>query len=246
MKKVAICAVTLGRAEYMEKTWRHNLISAGCDYDLFWVDNGTSSEEFESVKAIADKYQIDWYSHYATNQGIAPAYNGLMKLAYDKGYDYIMTMANDILEPNNWLIARIEAAEKVDNTGVVAIPCNGAHRYPTDEINGVTIEQGQVIGNYLITRKAIDTVGYWNTRYGIYGPIDLDYCDRLRKAGLRTYYITGYDSKHIGEWKEDADEYQAAKKKSLNASWQKYMYAKERYARGEGLYVPWPEPNKVL
>jgi len=241
MKKVAICAVTLGRAEYMEKTWGVNLNNAGCKYDLFWLDNGTSNEEFHEISRIAWKFNIQWFEHNKENQGIAPAYNTLMRAAYDMGYDYIMTMANDIIEPDNWLVNRIEAAEKVDNTGVVAIPCNGAHRYPTDEINGVKIEQGQVIGNYLITRKAIDTVGYWNTRYGIYGPIDLDYCDRLRKAGLRTYYITGYDSHHIGVWKEDADEYQTAKKKSLNASWQKYTYAKERYARGEGLYVPWPE-----
>lgn len=241
MRKTAICAVTLGRAEYMERTWENNLGNAGCEYDLFWLDNGTANDEFHEVSRIGWRFDIKWFDHNEENQGIAPAYNTLMRTAFDMGYDYVMTMSNDIIEPDNWLINRIEAAEKVDNTGVVAIACNGAHRYPTDEINGVKIEQGQVIGNYLITRKAIEVIGYWATKYGIYGPIDLDYCDRLRQAGLRAYYIHGHTSQHIGEWTPEPDEYQIAKKKSLNVSWQKYTYAKEMYSRGEGLYVSWPE-----
>lgn len=236
--------MTLGRIELMEQTWAHNLNNAGCDYDLFWLDNGTNEEEFHLVADIAWRYDIKWFENEIENLGIAPAYNTLMRVGYDMGYDYVMTMANDILEPDNWLRSRIEAAEKVDNTAVVAIPCNGAHRYSRANINGIDIEQGQVIGNYLITRKALETVGYWTTKYGIYGPIDLDYCDRIHKAGLRAYYLSGLHSEHLGTWQKEGDsEYQARKKESLNASWQKYTQQKEKYARGEDLYFPWPQPN---
>lgn len=239
--KVAICAVTLGRAEYMEMTWENNLKNAGCEYDLFWIDNGTNDEEFHLVAEIAQRYDITWFEHRTENTGIAPAYNTLIKTAHEMGYDYVMTMANDIVEPDNWLINRIIAAEQIENTGIVAIPCNGAHRYSREKHGDIEIEIGQIIGNYLITRQAIETIGYWNNAYGIYGPIDLDYCDRLRAVGLKAYYLSNEHSKHIGVWSDMPSDYQKKKKESLNNSWQKYTYAKERYSRGEGLYIPWAE-----
>lgn len=239
--KVAICAVTLGRAEYMEMTWENNLKNAGCEYDLFWIDNGTNDEEFHLVAEIAQRFDIDWFVHYAENKGIAPAYNALLKIAYDMGYDYMCTMANDIIEPDNWLALRVEAAEKIENTGIVAIPCNGAHRYSRTIEQGIEIEHGTIIGNFLMPRATIERIGYWNTAYGIYGPIDLDYCDRAQQAGLKTYFLSTYHAQHIGVWSDQPDDYQKKKKESLNNSWQKYTYAKERYSRGEGLYIPWSE-----
>jgi len=45
-----------------------------------------------------------------------------------------------------------------------------------------------VISNWLMSKEVIDKVGYFNEEFYPYGPIDLDYCDRVWLAGMNTYY----------------------------------------------------------
>ena len=243
-RKVAVCAVTLGRPDMTVKTWKNNVECAGIEFDLFWFDNGSTDEDFTLFSQLIEAYNPAFIEASTENTGISCAFNRMIKEAIDSGYNYICTMANDIIEPEGWLRIRVEAAEAIPNTGVVAIPCEGAHRYSKQEVNGFVIDTGQVIGNYLITRQAVEKVGYFTYKYGNYGPIDLDYCDRLNKVGLRTYYLSNYKSVHLGTPDKNPAQYQEAKKVSLAASWQKYTYAKERYKKGLDIYQDWATEYK--
>jgi GT2 family glycosyltransferase len=217
-------------------TWANNLNNAGFDYDLFWFDNGTHEDEFHLLFDLALDYRITWVEYSKENIGIAKALNKMIRTAFARGADYVMTMANDIIEPDNWLSMRIEAANKIANTGVVAITVQGGLRYDIKENEGIRIDAGQVIGNYLITRQAYDNVGLFCQDYDPYGPIDLDYCDRCLHSGLRTYYLSDHNANHLGRKEDNPKKYQDAKDAALRRSWAKYASNKQRYRKKEYLY----------
>jgi GT2 family glycosyltransferase len=231
MAKVIICALTLGRPELTRQTWQNNLNNAGCDFDLLWFDNGSNKDDNIEIFNIALQYRITWFEWSKHNTGIANALNTMIKTAFVRGADYIVTMANDIIEPDGWVKMRVEAAQAIDNTGVVSIPVKGAKRYRTQRIDNTLIEQGQVIGNWLITREAIEQVGLFYTGFGVYGPLDLEYCDRLEAARLKRYYLSNQHAEHLGI--DNPKEYQAKKEASLNKSWPKYRRRREDIKAGK-------------
>lgn len=230
INKVAILALTCGRPEYTRRTWEHNLENAGCEYDLLWLDNGSSQEDFTQILDVSIKYDVTWFKGEKENKGIAYALNTMMKEAFARGNDAVFTMANDILEPAGFLQMRIDAANAIPNTGVVAIPLEGARRYGKKERNGFMIDEGQVIGNWLITKEAFEEIGLFRTDYGIYAPLDLDYCDRLDAVGMKRYYLSNLYAEHIGT--DNPEEYERKKKASLAASWEAYKRNREKYSKG--------------
>jgi len=240
MGKVAILMLTMGRVEMTRKTWAHNLNNAGCEFDLFWWDNGSTTEDLWEMAGMLDKYgdRVKFTEYSDNNVGIAKALNAMIRQAYKQGYDYFMTMANDILEPENWLRDRVGAAQKIENTAVVAIPPShtGVTRYKREGISGIKIDNGQVIGNWLITRLAVEKIGYYNESYGNYAPLDLDYCDRCAFAKLKTYYLSDMTANHIGDPAQNPKDYQEAKEQSLRESWPKYTKNVSLYRMGINIY----------
>lgn len=235
--KVAVLLLTCGRADMTKKVWPSNLARAGYPHGLFWFDNGSPDSEFSEILELTLHMGIEWFFYNKNNSGIAIALNRMMEAAFRRGYDMVFTMANDIIEPNNWLLNRVNAAQAIPRTGVVAIPVVSANMYVERNVNGIQInEGGQLIGNYLITRLAYDTIGLLCTEYGNYGPIDLDYCDRMRAAGLRHYYLAGPYADHIGTVDSNPKDYQEAKAESLAKSWQLYTFNTHKYRDGEHLY----------
>lgn len=235
---VAILALTCGRPEFTVETWRHNFANHGLKETpwIYWFDNGSKPDELRPMMQEAAKHNFV-YSHFETqNTGIAYALNHLIKEAWKRGHRRFCTMANDIKEPPGWLDFRVRAATDIDNTGVVAIPVDGAARYGRKHVNGWVIDEGTVIGNWLITEQAYSKIGGFCMDYGIYGPLDIDYCERMRAAGLRYYYISDLHADHVGKKEFNPPDYQAAKMTSLNASWATYKANQKLYRQGEKIY----------
>ena len=237
MGKVAILALTYGRPDMTRETWRNNLRKAGCDYDLYWFDNGSGEEDMLELIDIAHTYDIEWFNWSPTNEGIAKALNKMIDMAFARGAEYVVTMANDIVEPDNWLQMRIDAAELITNTGVVAIPVEDSMRYSITKIHDINVDGGRVIGNYLITKQAYEKVGVFCVDYDPYGPIDLDYCDRCKLMDLRTYYLSDYKANHLGfDRNNNPAEYEQDKKQSLNKHWVTYRRNQVNYSKGVNVY----------
>jgi len=233
---IAVLLLTCGRAELTAQTWHHNLRRAGYPHRLFWYDNGSEEADYLRMVDESWEYNITWHESLSENIGIALALNWMIVAAFARGADAVVTMANDILEPDNWLKRRVEAMQAIPNTGAVAIGGDFCHRYALQEENGVTIEEGgDIIGNYLITRAAYEKVGLFCTDYGIYGPLDLDYCFRMKCAGLRYYYAEG-EAQHIGTVDRNPEEYTEIKKNSLAASWKIFSLNQQMYRKGEKIY----------
>ncbi len=233
--KTAILLLTCGRVEETRKTWANNLPTTGSDCDLYWWDNTQDTAERDQLLEIAANYQFKQVWHALQNSGISVPFNMMMGVAFEDGCDFIVTMANDILEPKNWVRERVETAVDIPSAGVVAVPLSDAScaRYDRGNRCGHVVESGLVIGNWLIRRELYDAIGGFTLDYGNYGPIDLDYCFRAWQMGFETLYISDISAIHIGLNNEP--EYQMEKEKLLADSWVKYRANIAMYRDGERL-----------
>lgn len=164
-------------------------------------------------------------------KGLSKALNVALKTCLDGNYDGICFMANDIIEPKNWLVERLLATKEYNDEAIIAIPVNERHIVDTDT---------NIIGNYYIPRKIIEAVGYFTDSFGVYGAIDLDYIQRTRAKGFRTLYLGGVEAKHLtinGDTK-----YGFSKKEQVDKTWDKHVQDVQQYCQGKGnLYNDEPE-----
>ena len=155
-------------------------------------------------------------------KGIANAINvGLNKIDFSH-IQYVTLLSNDILEPDNWLKVRnIFMQDK--SIGICAIPLVGGFDDTTD-----------IIGNFTISKEVNKNVGAFNTALDPYGAIDLDYCTRVRAAGLYTKYIrTGYAT-HIEQ--NGIDAYGYNKNELVKSTWELHTSNVANYSNGSKTY----------
>ena len=155
-------------------------------------------------------------------KGIANAINvGLNKIDFSN-IQYVTLLSNDILEPDNWLKVRNEFMQD-KLIGICAIPLVGGFDDTTD-----------IIGNFTISKEVIKNVGAFNTALDPYGAIDLDYCTRVRAAGLYTKYIrTGYAT-HIEQ--NGIDAYGYNKNELVKSTWELHTSNVANYSNGSKTY----------
>jgi len=129
-------------------------------------------------------------------KGISKAINhGIFQ---SRNYDAIVTMANDILMPNDWLGRMVQAMNTIPNSGMIGIHTVEGITEPVN-INGIQVHlQDAVFGNVLIPMEAINKIGYFSEAYDPYGMQDRDYSYRLHMTGHLNYYLSGLRAEHIG------------------------------------------------
>lgn len=217
---VCILALTYGRHSDTAKVWANNLSNHRHpgNVHLYHWDN-TEREGSAEMQAICGKYDRSAMFASLENDGIAKPLNVLMKIAFETGADYVCTMSNDMLEQDGWLVQMTLAAMQLQNAGIISIPPtdNTVTRYPQWDDSGWIIEEGDLVGNFFITRKLWQAIGGFSEDYGNYGPIDIDYCLRARIAGFRTIYLSNFKTDHIG-FVQDKD-YKEPKMKLLTKAW---------------------------
>jgi GT2 family glycosyltransferase len=229
--KIAILALTCGRYDQTVQSWNANL--SNCEHDIYHWDNTPFGREYQLINDFVDTFEPVASFADGNNWGISVPLNNMMHEAFRNGADMVITMANDIIEPDGWIEKRIEAVETIPNVAVVAIPPagRGTVRYPKKALHGIKYEDdGDVIGNYGITKECYNEIGGFHAGYGIYGPIDLDYCFRIRLVGKKAIYLSDESAIHIGV--DNPYEYQKAKDESLRASWAIFADQKRKYSKG--------------
>lgn len=157
---------------------------------------------------------------FVNMEGIANALNEGLALA--EGYDAVAFLANDIEEPEDWLLKKMMALATYPDAGIVASSLDKIVK----EINNE-----HIISNWVIRRQVIDKVGLFNESMFPYGPIDLDYCERTWVAGFKTYYVKDLQAKHIGNHAE-GDEYGWNKQEFVKKYWQQYIQDIQGYKNG--------------
>ena len=122
-------------------------------------------------------------------EGIAHALNDGIDFMKDNECGAVAFIANDIVEPQDWLKIKLSALIEYPNAGIVASSL---------DYNRTEILNELIISNYLMSRDVINVCGYFQEAMFPYGPIDLDYCERAWAAGFKTYYVKNCLANHIG------------------------------------------------
>lgn len=172
-------------------------------------------------------------------EGISAAINTGIQAS--RNYDAVVTMANDILMPDNWLKAMVEHAQAIPHTGMAGIHCVEGVGTPT-EINGKLVNVSPTaFGNVLIPMQAINTIGFFNVDFDPYGMQDADYAYRLNCSGFVNYYIPNYQSQHIGHDVGQNTDYRKMKDEGLSKCPEKWLKWTKHYVETGNYTIDYPD-----
>jgi GT2 family glycosyltransferase len=155
-------------------------------------------------------------------EGVANAMNEAIDIAGVDGYDAIAYLANDIVEPKDWLNKKVEALQSYPDAGIVASSLDRVR---------VGVNSEHIISNWLLSMKVVEQIGIFNESMFPYGPIDLDYCERANLAGFNTYYVKDCLAEHLGGH-ATGDEYGYNKAELLQKNWAKHEADIKAYRDG--------------
>lgn len=238
--KVACIFLNHNRSDLAIKTINHNFYNSGYNADVFLVDNGSEHSE---VQRVVNAYNFKEIVILEKNIGVSGGLNQGIFSA--KNYDAVVTLANDILMPENWLSEMVRYAQGIPETGTVGIHCVesiGA----TTMVHGLPVQRWAVaFGNVLIPMGVINKIGYFNTDFDPYSVQDADFAYRAEKAGFIHYYIPGMKSEHIGHDVGNGTEYRKMKDESLAKAAQKSLQWKGWY-KNNGVYLPYDQEEVIL
>ena len=160
---------------------------------------------------------------FVNREGIANALNeGIDIMKEHSFFDAIAFLSNDIIEPENWLAKKVEALQTYPDAGIIASSLD----YERKEI-----QHELIISNWLISKKTIDRIGYFNESMFPYGPIDLDYYERCNAVGIKTYYAMNCLAHHPGK-DATGTEYGWDKGKLVESYWPLHHENTEGYKNG--------------
>jgi GT2 family glycosyltransferase len=179
------------------------------NFSILHIDNGSTDGSFEAV-GIAFPNVINL--RVEDNRGAARGLNFGMKAGYDRGFDYLMIMNNDIGVEPEMLTEMMSVATSDPKIGAVQPKmyyywdreriwsAGGVLRFwiaPTRERGMGKIERGQydrteevdyVNGVALLTPRAVfETVGYFDPTFNLAGE-DADWCMRMKRLGYKAVY----------------------------------------------------------
>lgn len=179
-------------------------------YEVIVVDNASTDESIKDIKSTKGIKSIE----NKTNVGFARAVNQGIKLAKSR---YILLLNPDTEVKRRALAKMVEFAQKTEDAGVVGAKLlnpdgsiqPAVFRFPTlwrafQEFwlgkrvyskyappGSGPVEVDAVVGAaFLVTPQALERVGFLDERYFMFFE-DLDYCRRVKKAGLKVYYLPG-------------------------------------------------------
>lgn len=220
MKKLTISIVNYNAGDFLLSCLESlRKIKDEIPFDVFVVDNASSDGSIQNAR----KRFPEWsYIENKENLGFGKAHNLVLKKAETP---YALTLNPDTEIPPGTLKRMIEYMDENPNTGVSSSRVERAdgsldkasHRgFPTpwtsflyfvlknDSLYHLTSrdmnsihEVDSVVGAFmLISKKALDEVGYFDEDYFLYAE-DIDLCYRIKKKGLKVMYVPDVKVIHV-------------------------------------------------
>ena len=191
--------------------------NSGLETELVIIDNNSTDGSVQALRKLkADRLKTIENSE---NLGFAKAVNQGIKASSG---EYILLLNSDCKLTTGILKKLFDFAQKTSDAGIVGVkllnPEGGvqpscyyfpgivraAKRYfgGANEVDkyypkgsGATEVEAVVFAATLITKVALERVGLLNEGYFMYFE-DLDYCKRIRKSGLKVYYLPSSEVVH--------------------------------------------------
>jgi len=206
------------------------------DYDRHQFTQQVKERNFKNAGYPFDFIEVDM-------KGISAALN--KGIQSSRSYDAVVTMANDILMPDNWLLHMVEAAKAIPNTGMCGIHCVEGLE-PMTEINGIKVHVNYTaFGNVLIPMMVINQIGFFNPEYDPYGMQDADYAYRLNNTGHVNYYLHGLKSEHLGHDVGQPSDYRRMKDEGLSKAGEVWERSTKRYEETGDYTIFMDEYNEI-
>ena len=150
---------------------------------VFVLDNSEESDA-ELVSELA-RFPNVHYHAFGRNTGLSQAYNEGIRLSRLKNADWILFMNQD----STFLSNPLERYLKVASDDVALLcPRYSTFKQKAVEGKGTTeVSFAQTSGTFL-SSKAIDEIGFFDENLFLEW-VDVDYCMRLKKKGLRIFQV---------------------------------------------------------
>lgn len=242
-KLMSIVVLNWNRLHYTKQTVERIIDATTVPHELIFVDNASMEESgvrqyLESLDGKTNAERVI-YVFNDKNLGVAGGRNS--GLVHASG-DYLVTIDDDILVPDQWDILMAEACDKIPGLGITGVNVE-PHDYSLRTINGITVrpKNGNLGGACLcIPRRVFKRVGYY-CAFGQYAHEDAEFFFRLQGLNLMSAYIVPR-GKHLDV---DADKAYREEKNKAHKKGSPQLQAlskRLRYLRSGGdPYVPYIE-----
>ena len=203
MKKepfVVIAIINYNRRKETDQCLTSLKITNYKNYKVFLLDNGSNTDDYNYFKK---KYKDINVFKSPKNLGYAAGMNYLWTKIFDRcNPDYICNMNNDIITiDKDWLKKMVNTLEKKEEYGIcgnkLIVPDTLQLSDIEKDSNYRLKEKGQydfekevshvITANMLIKKSVIKKIGGFDETL-FYGPEDIDYCNRAKRAGFKIIY----------------------------------------------------------
>ena len=240
-KLLSIIVLNWNRLVYTKQTIENIIAKTTIPHEIIFVDNNSAPESGvkEYLKSMEKKTNAKRvvYQFNDKNLGVAGGRNS--GLVHAKG-DYLLTIDDDVLVPDNWDKHIANACDNIPGLGITGINVEKI-KFPVREINGVRVrpKNGNLGGACLcIPRRVFSSIGYYRV-FAQYRLEDSDMYVRLKKLNLMSAYIEPKGI-HLDEDKDKV--YRKVKNRAhLKGSMQlkSFARAKMEYEKTGKVYVPY-------
>lgn len=194
--------LTFNRPALLEENIQAVLNQEVLPSEMIIVDNHSDDDTEERIKKYLDNGKLSIrYVKLDRNYGSAGGFYHAIKIAYDLGYDYILTMDDDgkPYKTNTFslLIEAVENAKRINEKLIIGplVTYDGLHitfgpDYSEEYVKEVQSVEEPVIKEYIspyngtiISRKCIDAIGFPDKEFYLYGD-EIDYMLRAKTNGV--------------------------------------------------------------
>lgn len=212
-KKVFVVLVTYNGSHWIDKNIQ-SLLDSNYPVQIIAIDNNSTDN---SAVLLANYPQVDLIQS-PDNLGFGKANNIGIKKALDLGADYIFLLNQDAWVFNDTVGSLVSQMESTKGFGIMSPKHLSGDGATLDKSFETYLSRKQsVVGNvaivpfvnaaaWMLSRKCIETVGYFEPLFGHYGE-DRNYCDRVLfhnfKIGIDTNSKIVHDRVITRNFKKD-------------------------------------------
>lgn len=194
---IAVLSLTRDRLDYTRHCFASLLANAGCDFDWFITDNGSTDG---TVDWLLDNTDATVTS-YTDNAGISPALNAMIDDALASAdYDVIVKIDNDceLVTPDTLS----DVCRLVSDHDAILSPWIKGLRQPPQPLPGVAHPSGQITrmpvigGIFTAVPAGVFEDGYRHPLIPTLDGEDFNLCQWYRSQGGTVGYVDGYEAWH--------------------------------------------------